>query len=193
DKYGMFEIPVGDPFGGPAYGKRQDPMTAMMVATGVSTAMGALSAIQQGRAARAAADFNATISTQNAEIARSDAAAQAAQIERENTLRLGSIRAAQGRSGGAAGEGSVLDVLGDVAAQGELERQYAVYQGEQRARGFTNTAALDRASGRQAERQGFMRAGAELLAGGARAYGSASRLQRTGGATGWTSGYDLMD
>lgn len=152
--------------------------------------IGAISAIQQGRAANAAAQYNATISEQNAAISRSDAAAQATQIERENTLRLGAIRAAQGRAGGAAGEGSVLDVLGDVAAQGELERQQAIYQGELRARGFTNTAQLDRFSGRQAQSAGYMRAGAELLSGGSRAYNSYTRLRQTGGATNTVSQYD---
>ena len=190
DKYGMFEIPVGDPFGGPAYGKRQDPMTAMMVATGVSTAMGALSAIQQGNAAKAAANYNATINAQNAEISRADAAMEATQVQRENALRLGAIRANQGASGGAAGEGSVLDVLGDVAAQNELERQFVIYQGEQRARGFTNTAQLDRYSGKQAQKAGYMRAGTELLSGGAKAYGSYTRLSRTGGTTNRISQYD---
>lgn len=152
--------------------------------------IGAINAIQQGRAANAAAQYNAAISEQNAAISRSDAAAQAAQIERENTLRLGSIRAAQGRAGGAAGEGSVLDVLGDVAAQGELERQQAIYQGELRARGFTNTAQLDRYSGRQAQSAGYMRAGAELLSGGSRAYQSYTRLRQTGGTTNTISQYD---
>jgi hypothetical protein len=142
--------------------------------------IGAVNAIQQGRAAKAAADFNASISMQNAEIARSDAAAQATQIERENALRLGAIRAAQGKSGGAADSGSVLDVLGDQAAQGELERQYAVYQGEQRARGFVNTANLDATSGRAAQTAGYMKAGAELLGGGAKAYESYNRLNRAG-------------
>jgi len=137
--------------------------------------IGAVNAIQQGRAAKAAADFNATINMQNAEIARSDAAGQAVQIERENALRLGAIRAAQGKSGGAADSGSVLDVLGDQAAQGELERQYAVYQGEQRARGFVNTANLDTASGKAAQKAGYMKAGAELLSGGAKAYDIYSR------------------
>ena len=192
DKFGLFDIPVGDPFGGPAAGLRQDPVTAMIVA-GVGAAVSAVGAIQQGKAAKAAADYNATVSEQNAQIARNDAAMQATQIERENALRLGAIRAAQGKSGGVANEGSVLDVLGDVAAQGELDRQYAIYQGEQRARGFTNTAQLDRVSGKQAQRAGYLRAGSELLSGGSRAYGSYNRMQQTGGTTGWTSGYDLMD
>lgn len=156
----------------------------LMAAGAVVSAVGA---IQQGKAADAAAQYNATISEQNAQIARNDAAMQAVQIERENALRLGAIRAAQGKSGGVANEGSVLDVLGDVAAQGELDRQYAIYQGEQRARGFTNTAQLDRFSGKQAERSGYLRAGSELLSGGSRAYRSYNQLPRTGGTT--NSGY----
>jgi len=160
-----------------------------------SAVVSAVSAIQQGKAAKAAADFNATVNTQNAQIARSDAAGQAAQIERENALRLGAIRAAQGKSGGAADSGSVLDVLGDQAAQGELEKQYAIYQGEQRARGYTNTATLDTASGKAAQKAGYMKAGTELVGGGAKAYNaySSNNLTRTGGSSGWTSGYDLMN
>lgn len=154
---------------------------------GAAAVVGAISAIQQGRAQQAAANYNAQISMQNAEISRADAEMQAAQVQRENVLRLGAIRAAQGASGGAAGEGSVLDVLGDAAAQGELERQFVIYQGEQRARGFTNTAQLDRYSGQQARSAGYMRAGTELLSGGAAAYNSYTRLSRTGGAT--NSGY----
>lgn len=150
---------------------------------GAAAVIGAVSAIQQGRAQQAAANYNAQISMQNAEISRADAEMQAAQVQRENVLRLGAIRAAQGASGGAAGEGSVLDVLGDVAAQGELERQFVLYQGEQRARGFTNTAQLDRYSGQQARSAGYLRAGTELLSGGARAYSSYTRLSRTGGPT----------
>lgn len=147
----------------------------MMAASAV---IGAIGAIQQGNAAKAAANYNATISTQNASIARSDAAAQATQIERENYLRLGTIRAAQGKAGGAAGAGSILDVLGDVAAQGELDKQFALYEGEQRARGFTNTAALDTFSGKQAQTAGYMKAGTELLSGGAKSYSAHQRTQR---------------
>ena len=164
-----------------------DPVTMLLVA---SAAVGAVGAIQQGKAAKAAADFNATISMQNAEIARADAAMQAGQLDRENYLRLGSIRAAQGKSGGEAGQGSVLDVLGDVAAQGELEKQYALYQGEQRARGYQNTAALDTFSGKQAQKAGYLKAGTELLSGGAKAYGAYNRLPTNSGYSDFVSGYN---
>lgn len=191
NRYWAFDMPVGDPFGGPAAGLRQDPMTAMVVMMGAATAVGAAGAIQQGKATKAAAEYNATISAQNAEISRADAATQAQQIDRENYLRLGAIRTAQGKSGGAQGEGSVLDVLGDVAAQGELDKQYALYQGEQRARGFTNTATLDTFRGRQAQKAGYLKAGTELLSGGAKAYGVyASQLPATNsGYSDFVKGY----
>lgn len=143
-----------------------------------SAAISAIGAIQQGKAAKAAADYNATINLQNAEIARSNAQAQAGQIDRENYLRLGAIRAAAGKSGGASSEGSVLDVLGDVAAQGELEKQQAIYQGELGARGYTNTATLDTFSGKSAQTSSYYKAGAELLGGGASAYSTYSKLNR---------------
>ena len=143
-----------------------------------SAVVGAVSAIQQGKAAKAASEFNAEVSMQNAQIARADAAAQAAQADREQYLRFGAIRAAQGKSGGAAGEGSVLDVLADNAIQGELEKQNIIYQGEQRARGFVNTANLDTTAGKNSQTAGYMKAGSELLSGGAKAYTSYSALKR---------------
>lgn len=133
--------------------------------------MSAVGALQQGSAAKSASDYNATISTQNAAIARQNAADRARQADRETYLRLGSIRANQGAAGGAAGEGSVLDVIGDVAAQSELEKQQILYQGELQARGFTNDATLETFSGEAKQSSGYWKAGSELLGG---AYGYAS-------------------
>lgn len=138
----------------------------------------AIGALRQGEAASNAAQYNATISDQNAQIARQSAADQAAQADRETYLRLGAIRAAQGASGGAAGEGSVLDVIGDVAAQSELEKQHIIYRGELAARGHTNTASLDRYSGESTRSASYLKAGSELLSGGAKAYQSYDALDK---------------
>jgi len=143
-----------------------------------SAGLAAVSAIRQGQAAQAAAAFNATVQRQNAEMARGEAQMQAAQTERENFLRLGAIRAAQGASGGTS-EGSVLDVIADTARQGELERQFQLYKGEAAARGYTNTAALDEFEGRAAGRAGVLRAGTELLSGGASGLMAQRQLTRT--------------
>src|SRR5574341_196071 len=90
---------------------------AIPIMMAVGTALAAYGAYQQGAAARKASNFNAAVARQNAIVATGQAKAKAAQIERENILRLGLIRANQGASGGTM-EGSVLDVIGDVASQG---------------------------------------------------------------------------
>lgn len=146
------------------------------IAGAVVSAVGAL---RQGQASASAAEYNAQINQQNAQIARDNAAMQARQQDRENYLRLGAIRAAQGKSGGAAGEGSVLDVLADTAAQGELQKQDIIYQGELRARGFQNTANLDEYSASTARSGSYLRAGSELLSGAAGYYTTRDRLKRT--------------
>lgn len=139
-----------------------------------SAAVSAYGAVRQGQATKAASKFNAAVADQNAAIARQEARDLAMQQSRENYLRLGAIRAAQGKSGGAAGEGSVLDVIGDAASQGELQRQYILRSGEMKAAGYTNTGMLDRMSGKNAQTAGYLQAGSELLAGGAE-YGTLKR------------------
>lgn len=158
-------------------------MAAVPYIIAAGAAVTAYGAIQQGQAAKAAAQFNETVNTQNAELSRQEAADNARLQDRENYLRLGAVRAAQGKAGGAAGEGSVLDVIGMVAAQGEEERQRIVYAGELKARGFTNTATLDRQSGEQAVRSSYFKAGGELLGGVAGAYTANNRLAGAGNTT----------
>ena len=109
--------------------------------------------------------------------------AEAGQVGRENYLRLGAIRAQAGHQGGRGGTGSVLDVLGDVAAQGELEKQNVLYQGQLQARsslnkagGYTGTAGLETASGANAQSAGMMKAGTELLSGSAKTYSAYKRI-----------------
>lgn len=136
----------------------------------VGAAVSAYGAIQQGQATKKAAQFNATVANQNAEAARAQARAQQAQEQRTTFLRLGAIRAQAGASGGT--EGSALDVLGDVAAQGEIQRQQIGFRGELEARGFKNTAALDLFQGKNAAKvanisaAGTVISAADGLAGG---------------------------
>lgn len=147
--------------------------------TAASAIFSAVGALQQGRAASQAAAYNSQINQQNAVIAQQQAEQQAGQQARENYLRLGAIRAAQGTSGGTGDAGSVLDVLADAGAQGELERQNILYQGQLSARGYQNTAALDVYSGERQRNVGYLKAGSELLTGGVNTYNAVSRLKRT--------------
>lgn len=144
----------------------------------IGTAVSVIGALQQGQAARSAAQYNAQVAAQNADIARSEAQMQAQQSARENYLRLGAIRAAQGHAGGTGSSGSVLDVLADTAAQGELEKQNILYSGELKARGYQNTASLDEFSARSASTGSYLRAGTELLSGAANYYRGQEKLKR---------------
>lgn len=147
-----------------------------LVLSAVGTAVTVVSAIQQGKAAKRAADYNAQVAQQNAMLAREQAQANARIADRRNRLRLGAIRAAQGASGGAAGEGSVLDVLGDVATQGELEKQQILYSGEVQARGYSNEATLSRMKGKSASAAAKLKAGSALLSGASQGYDIYQRM-----------------
>ena len=144
----------------------------------IGTVVSVIGALRQGEASSSAAKFNAQINEQNAQIARQNAAEQAAESDRDMYLRLGMIRANQGASGGQSGQGSVLDIIGDAAAQGEKNKQNIIYQGELKARGFTNTAALDTYSGEEARTGSYFKAGSELLSGGTKVYESYNKLKR---------------
>jgi len=147
----------------------------MIAAAGIQ----AIGAIQQGSAAKAAGDYNAAIAQQNAQFAREDAALQMQQQDRENRMLLGANIAAAGASGIKAG-GSVLDVLGDAARQGELARQNIFRQGEMKAAGYQNTARLDQMQGDAAQKASYFQAAGDLLGGGANAASVGTSLSRTG-------------
>lgn len=142
------------------------------------TAMSVFGALQGGDAAKKAADFNEKVNLQNAALARQEAQDQVRILDRQQYLLAGAIRANQGASGGKQ-QGSVLDVLADAAAQGELEKQMTIYRGELKARGFENTAKLDEYGGEVAKTGSYLRAGSELLSGAVNTYKSYTSLKRT--------------
>lgn len=138
--------------------------------------LGAVSAFKSAKFDEKMADRQALIHQQNAQLARQQAASQAKQSQRRTRLRLGAIRAAGGAAG--RGAGSVIDILGDVAAQGELERQNEIFKGELAARGELLGAQASRAEGDLAsQRKGF--AGAEGVLGASSALiGGLSRAEQ---------------
>ena len=143
----------------------------------VGAAMSAASSAQQGKMAKITAEYNASINRENAAITREQTVQNVRQFDREQYMRVGAIRAAQGKAGGAA-EGSVLDILADTAAQGEIERQDIVYRGALAERGYKSSATLDIYEGNFAQSSSRGKAGAELLQGAGNAYSATSRLER---------------
>lgn len=141
------------------------PFPALLPLLGAAGAVASsLGALREGKAAEQAGKFNARVAEENAQVAMQLARQEATQIERDNTLRLGAIRAQAGATG-VTFSGSVIDLIGDVAAQGELQRQNAIFRGTLEARGFTITAQQQRAAGKAARKASFFKAAGALLGG----------------------------
>lgn len=163
-----------------------------------STVMGAVGAVQQGkaaemqgRAAQQASEYNAKVADMNAKIAERqarDAVERGQQEEQQQRMRtsqiIGQQRVAMAANGVDVGFGSPLDVLVDTATMGELDAltiRSNTYREERdiRQQGANSTAQAGMyraegrnalAEGRGARRAGFMDAFGTILGGGAKAY-----------------------
>lgn len=149
-----------------------DPVTMMIAATAVQ----AVGAIQQGNAAKGAADYNASVLEQNAAIERQQAGAREEAKRREARQVLGAQRAAFAQSGGGMG-GSAADVMRQSGMNAELDALTLRYEGDLRARGLQAEAASERFAGKQAQTQGYFQAAGSIL-GGAGKYGEMQETRR---------------
>lgn len=147
-------------------------MTMSVALTAFSTAFKIIGSMQQARAGSNAARFNEQVNLQNAAIARNNAAENANRSRLETRRRLGAIRAAAGANNVGL-EGSPLDILEDQAATGELDALTIQHEGEIEARGFDNSATLNRSRAKNARRAGFTSAGSALLLGTTKAFAGA--------------------
>lgn len=144
---------------------------ATQAALAASAAVSAIGTVQQGRAAQSAASFEAVQLQQQAERDREIARRDADELRRNEARRRAALRAAVGGSGVTL-EGTPLAVLSDLAAEAEFQALRLEAGGETQAGRAEGQAAVRRLEGRQAQRAGFTRAGASLLAAGARSFGS---------------------
>lgn len=140
------------------------------ILAGVGSVFSAIGAMQQGKAASAAANYNASISERNAQIETMQASEDAERSRRASRRRIGAMRAAYGASG-VTMEGSPLDVLEDSFAEGELDALTIQYQGRMAAENHRGEAVLSRMQGKAAKKAGFIRAGTSLLTGATKVAG----------------------
>jgi hypothetical protein len=151
---------------------------AASVASGVVGAMGAM---QQGKAQSQAATYTAQVADRNAKIARQQADVEQEDQRRENMRQRGAIRAAYGGSG-IEMAGSPLDVLEDTAMEQELDVERIGYRGTLRALGENDKANLARAEAENAKSAGAIGAMGSILKAGTSLLGNPlvkSKLQLT--------------
>lgn len=134
--------------------------------TVISGVAGALGAVSQGNAQADAHNYNAQISQQNAEYARREAEAEAIRTRRENQRRVGNAAANYGKAGVVLSEGSPLEVLGDISAEGELDAMIQEYKGERQGRYYDSEAENNRRLAKSARTAGYWNAGSSLLTAG---------------------------
>lgn len=149
-------------------------ISAATVATYASiatAAIGAYSAYAQGEAAKNAADFEAKQMERNASEARAVAQREAVEQRRRATLAQSRALAVASASGAGALDNTLVDLIGDIGAEGELNSRSALYSGESRASGMETSASARRFEGSQTQRAGQMKAFSTLLSSGSSLYG----------------------
>ena len=135
----------------------------------ITAAIEAASAMQQGRQARATAEYNAKQQEVSADVARRQAA-EREQMQRNETRKLlGKQRAAIAESGVGFG-GSSQDIYLQSARDAELDALNLRYAGELGSRGLMGQAAAERMEGRARARQAGYQAVGSVLGGVAKAY-----------------------
>lgn len=136
-----------------------------LVGSLLGTGLSAYGQYQSGQAQKSAYNYNATIATQEADVARAKAAREE-QIHRDKLKRLiGTQTALFGAAGVDIGSGSPLLTLMSTAEEGEKEAQWIKYGGEVEATERLNEAKLNRYYGKQAGRAGRLSAGSTFLTG----------------------------
>lgn len=153
--------------------------------------MQALPILVEGKQAQRAAEFNAATMEAEARIARQQGGAREEQQRRRAREFLGTQRAAAGQAGVGLG-GSIGDVLGDSAAEAELDALNIRYESNLQALGMENQAAITRWQGKEAKRAAKARAVATVISGAAQyGQGGGFTFGKTGPAGGSTGGSGL--
>lgn len=165
--------------------------TIAAAASVASAAMGAFGAIQQGQAAKNAAEYQAAVDRNNQQVAEwqaKDAVDRGAEAERQHRIKvagvLGSQKAAMAANGLDLSSGSPLDILGDTAMYGELDAltirsnaEREAYGYRVRSQDFASSAQLAQMRGSSAATAGMIGAGATLLTGAGQAASTWAKLK----------------
>ncbi len=128
-------------------------------------------AIQQGIAAKQAADLQSAILAQQAERERQIAEREADRFRRQQNAIAAAARTRRAGSGVLPNEGSSLLVEDAIFDEILLGEAFIKQGGQVRASRLLDQAALARLRGGAAQTQGFFRAGSTLLTGFGKAFG----------------------
>lgn len=163
-----------------------DPLTWAIIAAGTAAA----GSIQQGRQANAAAKSEANMAEYNAKMSEIQArqANAAAGVQEEDTRRRGrAIIGMQLASSAEAGAGLNGDLLRESVFGIEADSMAIRYEGDLKAQGLTDSAALQRSAavvardrGKQAVTGSYLNAAGSIANAGATYTGNQARIKAAG-------------
>ena len=165
-----------------------------IAATVASTAVAAYGQIQQGNAAKEAANYNAQVANNNATTANNNAiaaeqagAVQAEQKQMQTGQTIGKIIASKAASGLDVNSGSSADLVASTADVGELDAQTIRNNADKTAYGYRTQgqsysaqAGLDQMQGNNAAAAGQLGAFSSLLSGASSVSGKWLDFQQKG-------------
>jgi len=140
------------------------------ILTGLSAVVGAAGAISSGMAASKQSKFQSAVMQQQADRERQEATQREEDFRREQSRLMARRRALGGATGVEMGTGSPLLASEDFAGEVELQALRLRSGGELSATRLEQSAALERAAGRNARTGGFFRAGSSLLTGAGKVF-----------------------
>lgn len=149
-----------------------------LIAVAASAAMAATQTMVQASNQAKMSRYNAKVAEQNAVAAQRQAEADAARQEGQLQRQLAKRRTAVA-SGGVSIEGSPLDLLEDLAMEGQLDVLGIRQRGLADARQFSIAASRSRFEGRTAIQQGLLGAGRQIVSGVGDVAGGYSKLPKT--------------
>ena len=133
----------------------------------IGTGLQAYGQYESGREAKKAADYNAEISKQQADMTRQRAALNEFKKRKEMGIVIGEQQAAYAKAGVVTTTGSPIDVMTDSIANAELDIAIDNYNNEVAARGYESEAERELEAGEAAAEEGMIGAGTTLLKGAA--------------------------
>lgn len=121
--------------------------------------------MQAGREEKARLQYEEKVQEQQADEALAASQRDAASRYREGRLLLSQQRAAIAGSGGNITDASVIDLMGDTAAEADLAARTEIYKGEQQSRGYNDAAKVAGVNADNAMRRARWQAAGQLFSG----------------------------
>jgi hypothetical protein len=140
-------------------------MTGLEILGAIGTGLSAVGTVAGGIAQSNANKAQAEAAERQAQEVRAASQREAMVRAKETRELLSRQQAVAASSGGGATDSSVLDIMGDVAEQGQFNVDSAIFEGESQGRNLEDQAAILRWEGRQKMLSGFVDAGSSVLSG----------------------------